>query len=161
MLTVERLRELLDYNPETGVFTWKLKRKNVNAGDIAGSIKSNGYRNITIDRREYGAHRLAWLYQNRQFPRQYIDHINREKLDNRISNLREATPEQNMHNRSGDKKSQTGVKGVYPRAKGKSFEAWIMRSGKHHYLGRFKTIIDAQLAYQSAAASLHGEFAGG
>lgn len=162
-LTLERLRELLEYSPETGVFVWKIKRKKVNPGDIAGTIKSNGYRNITINRHEYGAHRLAWLYVHGKFPARYIDHINRNKQDNRLVNLREATPQQNTHNRRGDKNSKTGIKGVYfkPKNARRCFESWIMCSGKQHYLGRFKTAEEASVAYQAAATTLHGKFAGG
>jgi hypothetical protein len=159
MVTAKRLRELLDYNPETGEFTWKVKIKQVNRGDLAGSIKSNGYRNISIDRHEYGAHRLAWLYVHGCFPREYIDHINRNKQDNRLCNLREATAQQNTHNRRGDKDSKTGIKGVYPRRNGRCFEAAIMRDGKLNYLGQFPTREAASASYTAAARLLHGEFA--
>jgi hypothetical protein len=158
MLTRDRVRELLDYNPETGVFTWKVKRKSVNPGDEAGALKANGYRNITIDSRQYGAHRLAWLYSYGRFPREFIDHVNRDKLDNRLCNLREATAQQNTHNRRGDRDSKTGLKGVYPRRNGRCFEAAIMRDGKLNYLGQFPTREAASAAYTAAARRLHGDF---
>ena len=155
-LTAKRLRELLDYDPETGVFKWKVKRKHMNVGDIAGSIKSKRYRHIEVDRKHYSAHRLAWLFHYGKWPTAWIDHINNDPFDNRICNLREATPNQNAYHRRG--RSRSGVKGVYPRKNGK-FEAWIMQAGVHYYLGQFATKQEAATAYANTACVLHGEFA--
>src|ERR1700719_1662744 len=95
----DRLRELLSYDPETGVFRWLVrKRQNVKAGDVAGSFDGCGYCKISIDRRAYKAHRLAWLYMTGEWPPAEIDHINMNRADNRFANLRLATRHQNMAN---------------------------------------------------------------
>lgn len=158
-VTAERLRELLDYDPVTGEFRWRVKRKKVNPGDLAVSTSAKRYRHIHIDNAYYLAHRLAWLWVNSEWPKEQIDHINHDAFDNRIANLREASSAQNAHNRRGDRGSKSGLKGVYPRCGGRRFEAWIMAAGEHLYLGRFATAMEASAAYQAAAKRLHGIFA--
>lgn len=159
-LTLARLRELLHYDPETGEFRWRTTRNGrALAGSIAGSINTKGYRNICIDRKWYGAHRLAWFWVHDRWPRDYIDHRNRDNSDNRLANLREATAAQNAHNRCGNRNTKSGIKGIYPRRNGSCWEAWIMREGDHLYLGQFTTPAEASAAYQAAARRLHGAFA--
>ena len=152
MITHEELHRLLFYDPDTGDFGWLIKRKKVNPGEIAGSVNTRGYRNIQINNKWYGAHRLAWLYMTGSFPPSLMDHINGIKDDNRFCNLREATPSENCcHRRS--------TKGAY--YKGNGWEASIMKHGRSHYLGRFKSADDAYRAYLQAARQLHGDFAHG
>lgn len=158
-VTAARLRELLDYDPETGVFKWRVKRKGVNPGDVAGCVKGKRYRHIQVDGVCYGAHRLAWLYVYGRFPIGLADHRNGDGYDNRIANLREADAKQNTHNRRGDSNSGTKIKGVSYRARVDRYEANIMASGEAHYLGQFKTADEASAAYRQAAQELHGEFA--
>ncbi len=145
------IKNLLDYDPETGLFHWRIKRKGMNPGDAAGSINPRGYCRIQIDGRIYLAHRLAWFFAHGKWPTDQIDHINGNKSDNSISNLREATGAQNCRNRRG-------VIGVYRRKWG--WEATIMADGKAHYLGKFKTKSQALAVRKEAVARLHGEFAG-
>ena len=139
-LTAARLRELLHYNPETGVFTRKTARPGVRAGSVAGSLnKVSGYVWITVCRNANLAHRLAWLYVHGVWPAGVLDHINRQRNDNRIANLRDCTMALNSLNvgsaRSTNK--STGILGVYAyRAK---YVAKIMIGGKTRHLGVFAT----------------------
>jgi hypothetical protein len=98
-LTQNRLKQLLDYQPETGQFTWRVARAGLaKAGSVAGATKTQGYRQIMVDGTMYLAHRLAWLYVHGHFPVKMLDHVNRQSWDNRIANLREATHKQNREN---------------------------------------------------------------
>jgi HNH endonuclease len=98
-LTAERLREILDYHPESGIFYWRIARRNgTRAGNIAGAKKAGDYIRISIDGRQHLAHRLAWLYVHGRWPAALIDHINGNPADNRIANLREASRSQNQAN---------------------------------------------------------------
>ena len=145
----DKLKELLEYNPETGVFRWLIKPcKNKAAGGVAGTITGNGYCQIRIDRGFYFAHRLAFLYMIGSMPTDMVDHINGDKLDNRWSNLRPCTNQQNQLNRRKNLKCP-GVRlvaGKYWRAfeavTGKSigqrldyFEACCLRKSWEHKTG--------------------------
>lgn len=163
-LTVERLYEVLDYNPSTGEFRWKNRPNddgnwNIRcAGKIAGTnFGSNGYRNIMVDGMRCYAHRLAWFYVYGEWPSRFIDHINRVRSDNRLANLRLATSAENTRN-STKKIGKSGVRGLSVAASGK----WIARisyEGKSHHLGVFADKKKARAAYVEAAKRLHGEFA--
>ena len=96
-LTAERLREALSYNPETGLFTRRIRCGRIAPGEIAGTIALNGYITISLDGRRYYAHRLAWLYVHGEWP-QKLYHTNRDRADNRIANLRESTHAHNSAN---------------------------------------------------------------
>lgn len=153
MLTADRLRDLLDYNSETGIFRWKVRvARRVRVGDIAGSA-DNGYREIRIDYTAYRAHRLAWLYAHGVWPKE-IDHINGVMDDNRLLNLRDATKSENQQNqRRAQSNNKTGLLGVSLR-RGK-FQAQIMASGKNLHLGYFATAELAHAAYVQAKRRLH------
>src|SRR4051812_36538770 len=111
---VERLHELLDYQPDTGVFRWKKRRGPRSAGAIAGSVATKGYWRITLDGQECLAHRLAWLYVHGTWPDGELDHIDQVKTNNRISNLRPVTSSQNKQNISGPQRNNaSGHRGVY------------------------------------------------
>lgn len=154
MLTAERLREVLDYDLETGEFRWRITMgcRGV-AGRVAGCLCATGYQSIRINRKPYQAHRLAWLHVYGEWPRNEIDHMNGNKADNRLSNLREATRFQNTANR----KSRKTFKGVYLLPSGR-WAASIQRDKLHH-LGCFDTPEEAHAAYCSAAIERFGEFA--
>lgn len=154
-LTADRLRELLDYCPDTGVFTWRVRAaKCVKVGDVAGRFDAYGYWRIQIDGRKHLAHRLAWLYTTGEFPPDQIDHINGDRSDNRIANLRAATDAENKHNRRKPNSNTTsGYLGVSPRY-GK-FRAQIWLDGKGKHIGSFGSPEEAHAAYLKAKRELH------
>jgi hypothetical protein len=162
MITAERLREALDYDPKTGVFRWKILRGKARPGFIAGVVRDNGYRYIGLDGREYSAHRLAWLYVTDEWPKGDLDHRHGNRDFNAFSELRLATRTQNNGNARRRKSNRTGFKGVRkmcdtPRAK--PFHARICVQGKTHDLGTFATAEEAHKAYVAAAQQFFGEFA--
>lgn len=168
MTTQERLCELLDYDAETGQFIW-LKRQEISreekrwnaryAGKTAGCINAKGYRDIGIDDRLYQAHRLAWLYVYGEWPASFIDHINGDRADNRIANLRQASNAENMRNRGANKNNASGRKGVTWHKRKRKWHAQIGVSAKRISLGCFDCPDEASRAYNAAAVRLHGEFA--
>jgi hypothetical protein len=141
----EELKRILDYDPKTGVFKWKVRvSRNIKIWDTAGCTHShNGYRYISIKDRLYRAHRLAWLYVYGEWPKDQIDHINRIKIDNRISNLRHATSAINSRNRSPCKKNSSGVTGVRWNEKRKRWMAQIKVNGITENLGSYHNKADA------------------
>lgn len=151
--TRERLKELLDYNPETGVFTW------VNAGKIAGSPCGFGYRAIRCLGGRYYSHRLAWFYVRGAWPKNQIDHINGNKSDNRIANLREATHKENLWNSAKHKDNKSGLKGVSLHAQSGRWQTQIYINGRSRFLGLHDSPAAAHKAYCDAANQLHGKFA--
>jgi hypothetical protein len=159
-LTAERCREVLDYNPETGVFTWRVKPAiRVNAGDLAGWDRGKGYLCVNVDHRPYRLHRLAWLWVYGEWPTGEIDHINGIPSDNRIENLRLATNAQNLANRGKTKSNTSGYKGVYLHNQTKKWVASIKHLGKKYALGCFVNPEDAHNAYKTASLRLNQEFA--
>lgn len=113
MIGAPELRELLDYDPASGVFRWRhTTRGYVQKGRVAGCYTKNWYVNICVRGRNYGAHRLAWLYVHGEWPPKFIDHVNGDLSDNRIANLRPATRAQNGANRKLESNSSSGLKGV-------------------------------------------------
>ena len=156
-LTAARLRELLNYDPETGIFYWREKRRpRIKAGDRAGTFGVIGYRQIIIEGGHYTEHRLAWLYVHGEWPSE-IDHKNGVRDDNRIANLRIATRSQNVQNIAGFSTNRSGFKGV-GRHNGR-WRARIAVGCRSIWLGHFKTAEDAYAAYCEAAHKYHGEFA--
>lgn len=158
-ITADFVRELFHYDADTGVFTRRVTRQGLNArvGDIPGTIKPNGYRVIWILGANHMAHRLAWLYMHGEWPKGHIDHINQDKGDNRIANLRVVTHTVNMHNRTVNRNNRTGLRGVsfINGNKKKRFRAHIGFDGKTLHLGSFATAEEAHAAYCKAAAELH------
>jgi hypothetical protein len=155
-LTQARLKELLHYSPETGVFIWRVGRKM--AGKIAGSPNSWGYTVIGIEGRNRRAHRLAWLYVHGIPPNGQIDHINGVRDDNRISNLRVCVQVQNCWNAKKQKTNKTGFRGVCFNEKTKRFRAQINVFGTKIYLGEYDSPEQASAVYKEKARDLHGEF---
>jgi hypothetical protein len=159
-LSAEELRRLLDYDPETGVFTWRANRgPNARAGATAGNLNHHGYIQIVVCRRKYQAHRLAWLHVYGKWPPHDIDHINLDRCDNRLANLRSATRSENLANTSVRADNTSGVKGVsWHKQRGK----WAARArinGKYAHLGLFENRQEAAAAYARATENYFGEFA--
>lgn len=155
-ITQDRLKELLDYDPLTGVFVRKKTTSNQLAGKIAGYIRPDGYSSIVIDRKRYLSHRLAWLYVYGCMPSNFIDHIDHNPSNNRIDNLRDVMQTVNMQNISKPNiDSLTGHLGVtYSKEKSK-FQAQIRIDGKNKFIGRFHTAEEAHIAYVKAKREFH------
>lgn len=155
MITQERLRELVRYCPETGIFTHLQSRGRVKAG-MKASCPSNGYIVIRLDTVLYGAHRLAWLYVHGHFPNGDADHIDGNKSNNRLSNLRDVDRSTNLQNQkcASSRNKSSGFLGVNKRANG-TFRAYIQVSGKNVSLGTFKDASQAHEAYLSAKRIHH------
>jgi hypothetical protein len=150
-LTQDRLKDLLHYDPATGHFTWKVSRSGVkHCNGSAGTQNASGYVVIGIDGFIYPAHRLAWLYVYGEWPKHQIDHINRCKYDNRIANLRDATPSENLHNTGINSSNTSGLKGVSFHKKSRKWQAFIRNNGRNQYLGVFDTPENASKAYLAA-----------
>ncbi|PZQ77959.1 MAG: HNH endonuclease [Variovorax paradoxus] len=155
VLTVERLRELLHYDPETGVFTWTLqpRRRALPRGNVAGTVQ-RGRVQIIIDQKSYRAHRLAWLYMKGEWPSNEIDHIDGNGLNNKFGNLRDVSTKVNQQNKrrpkAGTHLGVQGVNKVYRR-----FRAKLHVEGRSLHLGYFSTPEEAHAAYVCAKRQLH------
>jgi hypothetical protein len=167
-LTQAVLRALLDYDPTTGLFTWKWRddvRPQWNgryAGKEAGYDWTAGpnvtYRSIRIFDWPFLAHRLAFLYVTGEWPPDAVDHMDMDGLNNRWSNLRPATKEQNAANTRATRNNRTGFKGVSPSPNGK-YRATIHVDGKQRWLGTYATAEEAHTAYAQAAVAKSGLYA--
>ena len=159
MLTQEELKQILEYDPTTGDFIWKISpAKNVKIGDTAGTTVKNGYCNIKINRFTYKAHRLAWLYMYREFPDGLIDHINGVADDNRIVNLRVVSNADNSKNQKIRKTNTSGYKGVSWSKTKLKWQAQCCTDYKAVHLGYFDTPKEASEAYNNYAREHHKEF---
>lgn len=160
-ISVEEIRERINYNPETGEMTWKKRLSaRIKAGDPCGVVsRSTGYRVVRMRHANMPAHRIAWVHFHGEFPPvgTVIDHINRDRTDNRIANLRLATTAQNLTNSRRRKDNKSGVKGVW-RNRNK-WTTQISIDGKRHHVGNFDSKEEAAKAYAEAAKRHYGEFA--
>lgn len=161
MISIERAKHLVSYDPETGLFHWKNPTsRRVRAGGVAGSLMSNGYVNIRLDRFQVLAHRLAWWFVHGCMPKQYIDHANGDRRDNRICNLREASKADNSHNLRKPTHGLTSrFKGVHFCSSKKKWTAQICVNKKRSHLGRFGSQEQAAAVYDWHASIAFGEFA--
>lgn len=171
--TPEELRQLLRYEPETGKLFWlprpvemfKTKRAHGMwntrfAGKEAfTAIGAHGYRCGVVNYKGLLAHRVVWAIHYGSWPEDQIDHIDSDRLNNRIGNLREATAYENMHNRGRQVNNKSGYKGAHWNSGAKAFEARIRCEGRRVYLGLFSSPEAAHAAYCEAAEKYHGEFA--
>lgn len=160
MLTHQRLKEVVSYDAETGVFTWLISTSSrARLGTTAGSVRNDGYVTIRIDGKRHYAHRLAWLYVHGCWPSLPLDHRNRTARDNRIGNLREATQAQNSYNGSGPNPGSSGYRGVVWHNRDRVWQARIRKGNRRVTLGTYHTPEEAAEAYDRAAAVTHGDFA--
>ena len=158
MLTHNRLHELLIYDPLTGVFKWRNTSRRQVAGAVAGTVANNGYIRIKVDGPAYLAHRLAWLYSYGSFPLGYIDHKDRDKQNNAISNLRIVTQAQNCANASSKSNNKSGVKGVHFDKYSDKWVASITSNGSR-WSSKYATLEEAITAVGNMRNKLHKEFA--
>lgn len=158
-ITQERLKELLSYDPLTGVFLWKTPRRHGWVGKRAGCLHHSGYRCIVVDGRFYWAHRLAWVWMTGQQPPPQVDHVDRDKDNNTWLNLRAATASQNRANAKVNSNNRSGLKGVSYFPRHGTWGAYIKKNGHKIWLGSFASPDAAHAAYAEAARQVHGEFA--
>lgn len=162
-LTVERLYEVLDYDPETGEFIWKVRQKASRGwnpkyvGKLAGTVDKHDslvYLRISIDSVDYKAHRLAWLYSYGAWPQNQIDHRDGDGLNNRLENLRDVADALNMVNKVVYRNSPSGVSGVTWRSDRGKWLAGVHKGGKLHWIGLFTDLADAETAVIAKRAEL-------
>jgi hypothetical protein len=158
-ISLEYLKSILDYNQETGIFTWKVKKGIFKKGDIAGYLETKGYLGICINYVRYRLHRIAYFYKTGSWPKGQIDHINGIRSDNRFCNLRDVSQNQNMSNSKKHKDNLSGYKGVSWHKKDKKWRCRICFNGKHIFIGNFNTKEEAHESYKKAAVQFFGEFA--
>lgn len=173
-LTANYIRSALDYDQDTGAFTWRKRPREhfatqrawnrCNArfpGTEAGTVDAYGYSKISVGHVDYLAHRLAWLYMTGEWPAAQIDHINCDKLDNRFCNLRQATNAENIRNSRKPSTNTSGLKGVSWHKPNNKWRVQISANGSKRHLGYFDEdkLDEAAAAYERAAKALHGEFA--
>ena len=164
-ISLEHLREELHYDPADGDFYWKRTRcgpKRIDADGVdnrAGSPRKDGYVGISALGFKYLAHRLAWFYVKGTWPSEYIDHINGNRSDNRIENLREVSAQQNTMNHPLHKNNKSGYRGVSFDKARKKWVSRIVINYRQNVLGYFDSVEDAVAAYNRASEEHHGEFA--
>jgi hypothetical protein len=164
-LAPEELRAALDYDPETGVFRWRDRtgepyfHRKLTGKEAGHHCPRLGYVLLCFKRRLYRAHRLAWLHVHGVWPNGFIDHVDGDGFNNRLANLREASPTENNINRPAPARNTSGFKGASWSNTSQKWLAHISYGGKAYHLGFFDTVQEAHAAYLGAAKILHGEFA--
>ena len=162
MITQQRLREVVDYHPETGEFTWrprvagdtddpaKVSAWNTRYAGKPAGCRTHGYIRLSIDDEKHYAHRMAWLYVTGEMP-ELLDHINRDGTDNRFENLRIA--DKRLNNVNSDRKDNTsGYRGVRPSANGKRWVVQHLRPGHtNKYIGTYDTVEEAVAVYRAVS----------
>jgi len=150
-ITQKQLQKILHYDKETGIFTWAYRRAHrALKGSVAGTIYNNEYIVITIDKKLYKAHRLAWLHVYGEFPKVHIDHINHIRTDNSIDNLRSVTLQENNKNKSLGRNNTSGICGVRWKKQSNKWIARINAFGKKIHLGYFISFDEAVKARKKA-----------
>lgn len=154
-LTQDQLKQIVNYDSETGEFTRKTSYYESRVGKPIGTIDTRGYLVMSIEGKTQLAHRLAWLYVYGYFPEFHIDHINGDTTDNRISNLREATSKQNQENRKLQKNNKTGFRGVVQSKSSGRYLAYVKHNREQIYLGSFATVEEATNAVKTKQDELY------
>lgn len=158
-LTQKKLKEILHYDPDTGIFT-RLKTTGSRAliGMEVGTLCSTGYLKVSINCKPFFLHRLAYLFMEGEMPN-FIDHINHAPADNRWSNLRNCSHRENLSNRGKQANNTSGFKGVSWCKNRNKWEGHITVNRKKCFLGYFDDLIEAAKKYNKSAIEFHGEFA--
>ena len=157
--TIDRLRELFSYDPETGVLVCRVARSNSIAGSEVGSIASNGYMYVTVDYARMLVHRVIWAIHYGEYPEADVDHEDRNKRNNRIINLRDASRSQNNANSPAPSNNTSGIRGISWNARLGKWHAYISWHGERRHLGFFDNLNDASRARVDAEMELFGKFA--
>lgn len=159
ILSHNRLIELLHYNIDTGIFTWKKQKGKNKPGDVVKRVSDTGYNIVMLDRKLYKAHKLALYYVYGIYPDKSVDHINGIKTDNRFDNLRLATKSENAFNMKLKVNNTSGVKGVSWRTDRNKWRVYIKVNGIYESFGHFSTLEEAREVAYTARQHRHGEFA--
>ena len=155
----DELFKALSYEAETGIFRWREPlRRGMKPGTIAGTNTNTGYVSVSVRGKSYLAHRLAWFMSFGSWPEHTIDHVNGNGRDNRLSNLRHATPSQNSMNRGTPITNTSGVRGVSLIRRTGRWEAAVVKNGKKKRFGSYVNFDDAVAARRSAELEEFGEF---
>ena len=164
-LTAEKVRSILDYDPDSGLLTWK-DRPDIpswlndrSRGKLAGWTDKKGYTNLQIDGGCYFAHRIIWLWMTGEWPPEQVDHRFRDKADNRWASLRAATHSQNGMN-TKMRQNRSGLRGAHWNSYSKGWSSEIRVNNQRTYLGMFSTAEEAHRAYVEASKRLHGDYSG-
>ena len=159
MVTQEFLKAVLNYDQDTGIFTWKVSpARQVFSGDIAGTKRKDEYIQIKVDNELILSHRLAWIYMYGYLPK-YIDHINGQRDDNRITNIREVSNQQNSLNSKISKNNTSGIKGVYWDKNRNKWAVRLFVNGKCKFFKRFDDMDLAKLVIEEVRNKYHGKYA--
>ena len=143
MISIEQLKQRVNYNPDTGEFSWLVAKGGNRIGDQAGSVNDQGYLCIRILRKIYRAQRLAWLYFYGKYPIGVVDHIDGNRLNNKISNLREVTKSVNQKNLGRNKRNKSGITGVMWHKVLRKWHVQIQSEGKRIHIGYYENLEDA------------------
>lgn len=158
-MMINKIRKAISYDPVSGSLFWNINRGgSAKAGTVAGTVNSKGYIVVGLFGKRYQAHRLAWFIYFGNWPVDQVDHVDGNKINNSIRNLREATNSENCRNRSIKSTNKAGYKGVSKLPSGR-FSSEISSSGNRVYLGSFDTAEHAHAAYCRAAKLAHGVYA--
>lgn len=155
-ITQDLVRNLFDY--KDGILYWKVRRSGIKIGSKAGTLHHSGYILIQINNKRYNGHQIIYLYHHGYIPKE-IDHIDRNRSNSKIENLREATHQQNCMNKKSAKNSSSIYKGVTWDKQHQKWRTQIVFNNKHYNLGRFINEKDAAITYNEKAIELFGEFA--
>lgn len=153
-LTQSELKSLLTYNPQTGIFIWNISRGKQKKGNIAGSLNGKGYLRIIINSKEYLSHRLVFLYMNGKMPTEEVDHINRNKIDNRYLNLRLVSHKENHLNKGVFRNNKVGLSGIEFNKAKNQWRVRIQKDKKRYFLGYFDDLEVAKEARRKAQNEL-------
>lgn len=156
-LTQARVRELFDYRDD-GQLIWKIRSGRAATGHVAGTMDVHGYKTVRFSGKTYKVHRLVFLWHHGFLPEE-VDHVNMNRSDNRVENLRSASTSQNQANRRARSVNASGLKGVTWKPRHQKWEARIGVNGRLIYIGLFDSPEKAHAAYVEAARRHHGEFA--